>query len=168
MRHRLLPILLIITGFFIIIMAYLMLVSHNGNEGTVELPEILGNLSRSIDMYGEAAVADVNRLHGKDFNIASGAKGIYGLHGEAILWVTAAKSELDASGLLIAMHDAIAEGNSPYMQVGIQQINGEIIYELDGLGQKNYYYQSGELVIWLAVDHELAEDLLNEILTYYR
>ena len=42
-----------------------------------------------------------------------------------------------------------------------------MIFELDGLGQRHYYFRSGLLVIWIAVNNDLAEDALSELLMFY-
>jgi hypothetical protein len=42
-----------------------------------------------------------------------------------------------------------------------------LIYELEGMGQRHYYFQSGKLLIWMAANPELAEQAITEILKFY-
>ena len=72
-----------------------------------------------------------------------------------------------AKQILVQMRDKIAEGNSPFTPIAERNINGRMVYELDGLGQKHYYYQSGDLIVWLAANEEEAEQALAESLAFY-
>jgi hypothetical protein len=69
--------------------------------------------------------------------------------------------------MLIAMKDKIAEGNSPFTPAGERPDGGRVIYELEGMGQKHFYFQSGDLLIWLAADQEIAEQAISQVLEFY-
>ena len=61
----------------------------------------------------------------------------------------------------------IAEGRSPFEELGSFELDDFVIYELEGIGQTHYYWQSGRLVLWLAADGELAERALGEVVIFY-
>ena len=65
------------------------------------------------------------------------------------------------------MRDKIIEGNAPFIPLGERQVGGRTVYELEGLGQKHFYFQSCDLVIWLAADANLAEGALTQSLEFY-
>ncbi len=93
--------------------------------------------------------------------------GIYGDGAQATVWVSGTPINLLAAELLKAMRNRIAEGNSPFTPVAERQDGGRTVYELDGMGQKHFYFQSSTLVIWLAADSEIAEQALKEMLAFY-
>jgi hypothetical protein len=65
------------------------------------------------------------------------------------------------------MQKRIAEGKSPFTPINeINQRNSKV-YVLEGMGQKHYYFQSKNLVIWLAANPALADEALQQILEVY-
>jgi hypothetical protein len=46
-------------------------------------------------------------------------------------------------------------------------VNGRTLYELTGMGQRHYYFQSNNLVVWLAADDPIAETALAGALNFY-
>ncbi len=169
MKRRIIPFLLIGLGLAVLAAAFLIWrsIDTGAPPEAVDLPESIAGLPRTDEAYGAQAVVNITQLHSKDFPLTSGAIGIYGASRQAILWVTGAASRRSASDLVIAMRDKIALGNSPYTPKGERLEGKRTIYELDGLGQTNFYFQSAKLVIWLAVDPDLAEGALEECLRFY-
>lgn len=137
-----------------------------GNPATLTLPEQLAGLPLSSQMNGPQAVADFSNLHGKQFPLTSGAVGIYGDH-QATLWVAGAPLNLMTARMVTAMRDKIAEGNSPFTPSGEYQDNKRTIYVLKGMGQKHFYFQSQNLVIWLAADADIADTALQQLKEIY-
>ncbi|HEY4723022.1 MAG TPA: hypothetical protein VII92_14310, partial [Anaerolineae bacterium] len=86
---------------------------------------------------------------------------------KATLWVSKFASRAVAQQIVDAMRSKIAEGRSPFESTGTQQVGSRLIYELDGLGQKHFYFQSNDLVIWLAVDPAMASRALTQTLEVY-
>jgi hypothetical protein len=93
--------------------------------------------------------------------------GHYGSQGQATLWVSGVPLSMIASRVLQAMRDRIADGNSPFVQVDERVDGKRSIYVLDGMGQRHFYYQSNNWIIWLAADPDLAEQALNQLLEVY-
>jgi hypothetical protein len=137
------------------------------NPEAVELPGDLAGYPLRAALYGEQAIEDVSRLHGKRFPLSSGAVGMYGEFGEINLWATGSIIEYFASRMLDDMEQTIAQGDSPFLPIGEFNQAGRRIYELDGMGQKHFYFQAGNLVVWLAADPALADDVLQETLEFY-
>lgn len=134
---------------------------------TLTLPPTLAELPLTNATYGPEAVTEINRLHGKEFPLAAGAMGAYA-DGKATLWVSKFASRAVAQQIVDAMRDKIAEGRSPFEPVGTQRVRARTIYGLDGLGQKHFYFQSNDLVIWLAVDPAIAGRALSQTLEVYQ
>ncbi|MBU4225235.1 MAG: hypothetical protein KKC71_05385 [Chloroflexi bacterium] len=136
------------------------------NPSPLALPEQLAGLPLSSQMTGPQAVANFSNLHGKQFPLTSGTVGIYGDH-QATLWVAGAPLNLMTARMVTAMRDKIAEGNSPFTPSGEYQDNQRTIYVLKGMGQKHFYFQSQNLVIWLAADADIADAALQQLKEIY-
>lgn len=133
------------------------------------LPERVADLSLTQSLLGEEAIAEFTRLHGNEFPLVSGAMGMYGSSHSVTLWVAGATAPSIAGKMVGAMRDKIAStsGRSPFLPIGERQAGSRTVYELDGMGQKHFYFQSGKLIVWLAVDPERAEEILTQILNFY-
>jgi len=163
-------VLTILVGVLVLLgsLAYWRFSQAVANPDAVTLPESLAGLPLASAAYGPQAVAEVNRLHRKEFPLTSGAMGMYGSDAaEATLWVTGVPLDAMAAQTVAAMHDKIAEGNSPFRPTGEREAGRRTVYELDGMGQKHFYFQAGALVIWLAADADIAEQALAQALVVY-
>ena len=160
---------LIVGGLLIIIAAggYLSYSQGINNPGPVPLPEQIAGLNIASSSTGFQAVIDIARLHNQTFPLVSGAVGMYGPNHQVKLWVSGSWLKFMATRMVAAMVDSIADSTSPFTAIGERQNEDRTIYELEGLNQKHFYFQSGRLVIWLAVDSELAEQALQEALEFY-
>lgn len=167
MSHRRTAILLIGLGALMLIgsVAYLLV---NAQANTLTLPQMLAALPLSNATYGPEAVTEINRLHGKEFPLTAGAMGTYtDGQAHATLWVSQFASRAGAKQIVDAMRDKIAEGRSPFEPIGTQPVGARLIYELDGLGQRHFYFQANDLVIWLAIDPAIAHRALSQMLEAY-
>lgn len=133
------------------------------------LPETVLDLPLSESLQSDDAVAEITRMHGNDFSLTSGAIGMYGADHTITLWIAEVSTQTDAGQMLIAMRDKIANssGSSPFEPIGERSDGSRTIYELEGMGQKHFYFQSRKLVVWLAVEPESAEDTLSQILKFF-
>ncbi len=131
------------------------------------LPETIAGFNLQRQTYGTQAVDEINRMHSLEFPLSSGAVGVYGSERQIILWVSGAPTQSMAARLTSDMEVRIAEGNSPFTPLGSRDDGKRKVYELDGLGQKHYYFQSRKLLIWVAADFEIAEDVLSDLLVFY-
>lgn len=169
MLRRLGPAALIALGVFILIatIGHWRYAEAVATPAAVPLPKALAGLPLVTDSYGPQAIAEITRLHGKGFLLTSGGMGMYGNRGQATLWVSGAPVSFMATQLVEAMRDKIASSNSPFTLVAERRQTNRIIYELDGMGQKHFYFQSAALVVWLAADPDIAEKALKETMEFY-
>lgn len=130
------------------------------------LPTEIAALPLMQKTSGDGAIAEFENLHGKQFPVTSGSIGIYGEQ-QITLWVAGAASPSSASGLVESMQAKIAGGNSPFTPLEQFQQGSRTVYVLEGMGQKHYYFQSQNLVIWLAADPALADRSIQQILEVY-
>jgi hypothetical protein len=144
--------------------------SYFGNltkqPGEVSLPDSIAGLKITNITTGDQAMADFENLHDKQFPVTSGSIGIYG-NNEITLWAAGAPSETIASEMTNSMTEKIAKGNSPFTPLEQITQGNRTIYVLEGMGQQHYYFQSNNLVIWLAVSPALADRALQQTLEVY-
>jgi hypothetical protein len=142
-------------------------VNSRVNQSTdVFLPDSIAGLPITNYTTGAEAVAEFADLHGKQFPVTFGAVGVYG-NREITLWVARTASASIALELTNAMQERIADGNSPFTPIDEIKNRSGTIYALEGMGQMHYYFQSQNLVIWLAADPAVADEALQQILEVF-
>lgn len=135
--------------------------------GSAPLPEELVGLSLEGKTEGISAIDELAWMHGQEFQLNKGAIGTYGMQGEITLYIAGTPFGFTTGSLVNAMRDKIAAVDSPFTPRTEREIEQRRVFELVGLGQKHFYFRSGELIIWLAVDESLAEEALAQALNYY-
>ncbi len=161
---------LILIGILVITGASLLYWFDNGapNPTVATLPGTIASLPLTEAVYGQEAIDQVSQLHGKEFSMTSGGIGSYGNRNNLAVWVAGTSSPTSASEMVSAMENKIAESSGPCEPLGKSNHDGHTVYELFGMGQRHFYYQSGSLVIWLAADPLLADQALEDMLEFYR
>jgi len=164
-----LPLIFIALGSLILltVIGYSYYNSLLRNPKHAPVPETIAGFNLQRQTYGAQAVDEINRMHSLEFPLSLGAVGIYGSERRIILWVSGAPTQTMATRLTSDMEVRIAEGNSPFTPLGSRDDGKRKVYELDGLGQKHFYFQSGKFLIWVAADFEIAEDALSDLLVFY-
>ncbi len=148
-----------------LLFAYL---SRSGTLGTANhLPRTIAGYELKTATYGSEAVAEIARMHGKEFPTTSGAMGMYGDTNQISLWIEGFQDRSTASQIIHAMGEKIALGKSPFSPTGQQKAGHRTVYLLDGMGQKHVYFQSGNLVLWLAAEPTIADQAIQQILEDY-
>lgn len=166
MKNRI-AVFLVGTGILILLgSALLLLGARLSPGGEYSLPEEVANMPRTSTTTGSEAITEVGGMHGKQFPIISAAIGQYG-KGQATVWIAEAESDAMASQMVTAMQERIAQGNSPFTPLEEFQESERALYLLEGMGPKHYYFQSKELVIWLAASPALADQAIQELLEAY-
>lgn len=168
MMKRIIPPALIATGFLLSFGAVSLLFFNNPRSSlpAVDLPEQIAGVSLIDAQEGADAISAISDLHGQGFPLDYGAVGIYGDH-RMTLWVAGAASDSVAAQMTAAMQQKIAEGISPFTPVDEIDMGNRTVYALEGMGQQHYYFQSQNLVVWLAVDPAFADEALQQILEVY-
>lgn len=137
------------------------------NPTPAALPEQILDLPLVNKVTGRQAASEIAALHRKDFPLSSAAVGIYGQEHQVTLWISGSPVGLMAERMVAAMQDRIARGNSPFTPLGERAQGSRRIYELEGIGQRHFYFQSGKNVVWLAARTEVAEPALDQLLKFY-
>ena len=135
-------------------------------SGTWRMPKSLAGKSLIAQKSGAVALAEIESLHGKGFELTDGTVVRYG---DAMVWVAKAKDEAAAKAMVDSMTRRItaariAEGRSPFTPTGTRPINGRTVWTLTGMGQSHFYWQTSSKVVWLAISPALAEQGLRELM----
>jgi hypothetical protein len=128
------------------------------------LPGEIAGLHLSEKILGLQALTELSWMHGQEFQLNQGAVGSYG---EITLYVAGTPLSFMAGRMIRDMRDRIASADTPFTPLAERDYGGRTVYELVGMGQKHYYFRSGKLVIWLAVNENADEFALQHALEYY-
>ena len=163
----------IIYAFIAVVLLSLIWFSFGANvlspakqSGQSGVPDYLGSLKLATKTEGPQALDQINRLHGTDIKLVSGYiaeyAAIYG--GEKVtVWVGEAENENDAAELLRRMVGEIEKGDTPFSIPKQVTIAGHQVYQVQGPGGDNFFYQSHEStknVVWLIVDSTNPKSLV--------
>lgn len=164
-RRRIGPLILIGLGLALLLggSGWLAVNWWGVGRGMVTTPTSLAGLPLSRQTTGQAALTEIERLHGKGFPLTDGAVAHYG-DGIATVWVSSTWLPFMAARQVEAMTDRIAEGRSPFTPIGTRQVGDTTVYVLTGMDQMHYYFQLDRRVFWLAVPPQLAEQRLEELI----
>jgi hypothetical protein len=165
---RSIPLGLIAVGMMLVVGAFAWAYFGDStiSADAIALPDQLGNLPRTDYRTGIQAIAEFENLHGKQFPLIAGAIGIYG-NQQITVWAAGTSSDSTAAQMVAAMRERIAEGNSPFTPLRQATDKNRTIYVLEGMGQEHFYFQSKNLVIWVAVDPAFVETVKQQILEAY-
>ena len=130
------------------------------------LPDAIGEFRLEKETSGEEARKEINRLHGKNVDFRTGYIGTY-KHGHkgAMVWISDYDAKTKAAGEVEKMAQRIQtrEGKE-FRHFRMISIEGIPVYFVLGMGQAHYFYQSGNKVIWLAVDPQLAKETIRDLI----
>ena len=169
MVKKWMALVLIGLGIFLVVLGlgYTFYMQQENNLGSSLLPKELVGLPLGEEITGPSAFAELSWMHGQDFQLNQAAVGKYGNEDQVIIYVAGTDTKSMAGRLITAMRDRIAAVGSPFEPIAEQEIDQRMVYELDGMGQRHFYFRSDQLIIWLAVDVRLAEDALRQVLILY-
>ena len=161
--------ILIAVGFSIVLvgLAYAYYSQTLEQISPAPLPDQVAGFQLSRRILGRPAIDELAWMHGQEFPLTKGAVGNYGGENQITLYVAGTPMKFMAGRLLIAMRDRIAESNSPFTPIAERERKERTIYELDGLGQRHFYFRSDDLVVWLAADETQAEEALEQVIFFY-
>ncbi len=164
--RRLVPVLLAVFGVLLLAGAvgWGLIGNAVDHPTAIALPTQIAGLGRIRYITGQQAVQEFSSLHGEQFALTSGAVASYGRDGQITVWAAGAPLDFQTGQLVAEMHAKISDGNSPFKEVGIFQQSGRTIYAVQGMGQNHYYFQSKNLVIWLAAEPAIADEALQQTL----
>jgi hypothetical protein len=165
---RAIPLVLITAGLLLSLAALGQIYRSDGEPVATSgiLPIQIAGLDLNSSESGEAAISEFTSMHGKEFPVVSGEIGHYG-NGWITLWVAGTSTDSIAAQMVESMRARIAEGKSPFTPETEIQSGHRTIYVLNGIGQRHFYFQSKNLVIWLASDASVADRALQQTLEVY-
>ena len=159
-----LPYLLIVLGFAVTLAALAWQLARDwpviAASGAWRMPKSLAGESLIAQKSGAVALAEIESLHGKGFDLTDGTVVRYG---DAMMWVAKVKDDATAQAMVDTMTRRITEGRSPFTPTGTRQVNGRMVWTLTGMGQSHFYWQTSSKVVWLAISPALAEQGLREL-----
>jgi hypothetical protein len=139
---------------------------QDSQPAVISLPDTIAGLQITDSKTGAQALAEIENLHGKKFPITSGSIGIYG-NRQVTVWAAGTASNTVAFDMVQSMQEKIEQGNSPFTPINQFSQGNRTIHVLEGMGQNHYYFQSKNLVIWLAAEPALADAAIQQILEVY-
>ena len=168
MIKRFLPSLLIAAGVMAlaVVLGHLLFTQVMDNPGALPLPAEIAGLELTASAAGRPAVDEIKGLHGQSLRLTAGAVGVYG-NNQATLWASGTPLPWTARQMVESMTGRIVAGGSPFTPTGTRPVGSRLVYELTGMGQQHFYFQSANRVIWLAADPALAEAALQQALEFY-
>ena len=123
-------------------------------------PGTLAGMPLQEVMTGEAALARMEGLHGKEVGLRDGWIAVY-QHG-GVLWVGEAESAAVAERLTARMTERIEDGNPMFRHLGIESIGRVAAHKVTDGSALHYYYQLGEKVVWITAPQESGHPFVEE------
>ena len=156
-------------GFLIVLFAlgFMVYEQRFSQAGPAPLPGEIAGLPLTEALEGAPALDELSWMHGQQFQLNQGAVGGYGTGGEATLYAAGTPFGFMARRMITDMRDKIALAETPFTPLGEIIQGRRTIYELVGMGQQHYYFRSGNLVIWLAVNEQQSDLALQQVLDFY-
>ena len=168
MLRRWLPLSAAAVGLVLLITgSVLALLDATPRPQAAGLPPRLAGLVLASWSDGPEAVAELGRMHVSDLALQSAAIGRYGDAGQIVLWISKMTDSAAAANMTEAMRTRINAVDSPFTQVALRPRQAGPITELEGTGQRHYFYASASIVIWLGAEPALAEQALINLQEMY-
>ena len=153
--------------FILLALGYALYQQRINQVNPAPLPEELAGLPLRDKFLGSPALTELSWMHEQEFQLNQAAVGGYGLSREITLYVAGTPLSFMAGRMISDMRDKIARADTPFTPLAERDYGGRTVHELVGMGQQHYYFRSGKLVIWLAVDEQDAELAFQQALEFY-
>ncbi len=128
-------------------------------------PEYFFELNLTRKLTGSEAKNFVNRLHFNPVTIERNEIGFYGgVKGNAIIYVTFYDNESASNNNYKKMTEKISPENSVFTNGTYISVSGRNIYRTYGMGQTHYVFTSSNMLFWVSVETNWAQDFLTEYL----
>jgi hypothetical protein len=123
-------------------------------------PAVLAGMALQNITTGDAALAMMERLHGKEIDLVDGWVAIYQRGGA--LWVGETTSEAAAEKLTTQMTEGIEDGNPMFRHLGTESFGSVTAHKVTDGSTTHYYYQLREKVVWIAAPQESGQRFVEE------
>lgn len=123
------------------------------------MPEKIGELHRIQLITGDAAQAEVDKLHGKTLAAEASVVARYsrpsdvGKARPAEVWLSQVSSEKEArrqTGKMV--HMMYENPKSPFRNPKRIEYAGQAVYRFTGMGQTHFIWSKGDLVYWISAN----------------
>jgi hypothetical protein len=140
-------------------MALLIPVSVFAEDLSALMPEKVGELYRIQLLTGDAAQAEVDKLHGKALSATASVVARYSRTSDvgkvrpAEVWVSQVSSEKEArrqTGQMV--HMMYENPRSPFKNPKRIEHGGQSVYRFVGMGQVHFIWFKGDLVFWISAN----------------
>lgn len=152
-----------------VIAAFLLLLPVSGQASDLAdlPPESVGPMHRVQLVTGDAAQAEVDKLHGKALPAEASVVARYAVPGEkgrpAEVWISRVESENEArrqTGQMV--HLMYENPRSPFKNPRRMDHRGNAVYRFEGMGQAHLIWYKHALVYWISVSPEREGVMLDE------
>lgn len=123
-------------------------------------PGLLAGMPLQDVTTGEAALAMIERLHGKDVGLKDGWVAIY-QHG-GVLWVGEAQDQTAAEALTAQMTERIEDGNPLFQHLGTESFGTVTTHKVTDGSTTHYYYRLGARIVWISEPKESGRQFVEE------
>ncbi len=121
------------------------------NSGTINVPSSIGGVSLVEQTTGEAAMQALSKMHGTGVNMADGYILNYGNEQNNItLYLSVSNTVAEAVELFEQM-DKRMPSTKMFTGRQVVKLGSRNVVQVEGMGMKHFYWQSGKLNYWLAV-----------------
>lgn len=133
------------------------------------LPFDLAGLKLVRTLTDEEAKKEVSKMHGRTMRLEDALVAHYQAADDyAILWLAQTKDKAAADGLLAAMVTGISRGGSPFSPPKEIKVRGVRVYSTSGMGQRHFFYATGNKIIWLQAGPDRAVKALHQVVADFR
>ncbi|MGB9663665.1 MAG: hypothetical protein ACPL25_01930 [Ignavibacteria bacterium] len=147
----------------LIFISLVILIFSNCSRSKDPLPEEVYQLSLVKTISGREAKDYINKLHFQPVTENENLIGHYeNASGNAVVYVTLYKNEIDAKNDFIKMTQKISPENSVFIYPQFFDHKGNKIYKCFGMGMTHYVFVIDKKLYWISVDTHFAKNFFNE------
>lgn len=121
------------------------------NDGKPFPAEVVG-LPRTKYLTGEAALAEVSKLHGREIEAGNAEIATYGDDRQQItIYMTNSPDKAAAQALFQAMVERMMANPTAYTRPEVLNIKNKAYFATSGNGQNHYFYLRGTRIYWVSL-----------------
>lgn len=133
------------------------------------IPDRVEEFELVSQVEGEAALAQVSRLHGTRIPLKDAYIASYAHSGSQLTaWVGRAESEAAALQLIRRMSEGIRHGGGQFSNLRRESVSGKEVFQVDGPEGRRYFYTRDEKVIWLTLQGTAHPNLLPQAVNIFQ
>jgi len=133
------------------------------------LPQSILQLRLTEEIRGKQAQNILNEMHQKSVTPDENVIGTYfSTDGNAKLFASLYDSRDKAVEQFGTMIELIRNGGEVFTRFRELQVQGETVYFCLGLGQAQYYFLHDKELYWLAVDVQIAQSSMQELVRFVK